>query len=313
MIYEYALEPELVASWYDRILCRFFIEQFGFGTGRVVSRYPKKWRKLVWRAFDAAFAATAGDIKRKRIEELLTRLSEPQVSRPGYVWDDAHGWLENAKMENERSPFHVILSRNILRSQPNVLYMDDILDNIGDPPETWSAPASIIVQRTAASMADAIRPMLRCAKQIVFVDPYFRANQQKYRNPLNLFFQSIRNEPPPDLLELHTAHSCNAPDWDFFKNECKTYLPALLPSGLTLIVRRLIDRDGGERQHNRYILTDIGGIQFGVGLDEGAPGSTDDVTRLDADSYRRRMEDYTGASPAFDLEDKVKIIGIRDN
>ena len=51
MIHEYALEPELVASWHDRMQFRFFIGQFGFGTGRVVSRYPKQWRELVLEEF----------------------------------------------------------------------------------------------------------------------------------------------------------------------------------------------------------------------------------------------------------------------
>ena len=105
MIQEYALEPELVASWHDPVLARFFIDQFGYGTGRVVSRYPKKWRKLVWEAFQATFGATAGDIRRKRIEELLAQLTMPVVRRPGCIWNAARGWLENAEQENARRPF----------------------------------------------------------------------------------------------------------------------------------------------------------------------------------------------------------------
>ncbi len=90
MIYECAPEPELVASWHDRLHFRFFVEQFGLGTGRVVSRYPKKWRKLVWDALPAALYAAAGEIERKRVKELLVRLTEPEVRRPGCVWNSAH-------------------------------------------------------------------------------------------------------------------------------------------------------------------------------------------------------------------------------
>jgi hypothetical protein len=46
MIREYGLEPDLVALWHERVHFRFFIEQFGFGTGRIVSRYPQKWLSL---------------------------------------------------------------------------------------------------------------------------------------------------------------------------------------------------------------------------------------------------------------------------
>ena len=45
MIHEYALEPELVASWHSLYKFHLFSGKFGFGAGRVVSRYPKKWTK----------------------------------------------------------------------------------------------------------------------------------------------------------------------------------------------------------------------------------------------------------------------------
>ena len=40
-------------------------------------------------------------------------------------------------------------------------------------------------------------------------------------------------------------------------------------------VRRLKQKQDGEKLHNRYILTDLGGVTFGTGLDEGKKGETD--------------------------------------
>ena len=111
MIHEYALEPDLVASWHDRTTFRFFVEMFGFGRGRVVSRYPKKWRTLVWEAFDRTFGATASDIERKRIETLLSQILTPEVRRPGCIWNEGQEWLSNAEREHARRPFHSILAR----------------------------------------------------------------------------------------------------------------------------------------------------------------------------------------------------------
>jgi len=306
MIHEYALEPEFVASWHDRLLGRFFIEQFGFGTGRVVSRYPKKWRKLVWDAFQAAFGAGAGEIERKRVEELLARLTAPEVRRPGCVWDDARGWLENAEWENERRPFHAILSRDNPRGRPNVVRADDVL---AGTPKAWLAPGSIVVERTAASMADGVASMLRSATRIVFVDPHFRAIRPEFNRPLSAFLQIVRAAGSQAAIELHTAERADAPPWDSFRRECEDYLPRIIPKSLTLAVRRWKNRVGGERLHNRYILTDVGGVQFGVGLDEGDPGATDDVTLLSAEAYRRRLEAYIGSARAFDLEGEVEIRG----
>ena len=71
---------------------------------------------------------------------------------------------------------------------------------------------------------------------------------------------------------------------------------------MPLFVRRWKEREGGEKLHNRYILTDIGGVQFGVGLDEGEPGTTDDIARLSVDTFRKRFEDYAGPNFAFDQD-----------
>ena len=75
MIHEYALEPEVVASWHDRDKGRFFIDQFGCGAGRIVGMYPSKtnWRKHVWAALDADFSPT--DIDRKRMREIVQKLT----------------------------------------------------------------------------------------------------------------------------------------------------------------------------------------------------------------------------------------------
>jgi hypothetical protein len=118
---------------------------------------------------------------------------------------------------------------------------------------------------------------------------------------------------PAIRIELHAGHLVDsAPDWNFFRGECENYLPHIVPTGLTLTVRRWKNRVAGERLHNRYVLTDIGGVQFGVGLDEGDPGTTDDVTRLAPDSYRRRLEEFTGPAYAFDLEGELVIVGRAD-
>ena len=124
------------------------------------------------------------------------------------------------------------------------------------------------------------------------------------------FLRIVASVAAQITIEIHTGHIADdAPDWTTFRRECEKHLPAVVPAGVELVVRRWRNRDGGDRLHNRYILTDIGGVQFGVGLDEGDPGTTDDVTLLHADAYRRRLEDYVGPVLAFDLEGEVIITG----
>jgi hypothetical protein len=51
------------------------------------------------------------------------------------------------------------------------------------------------------------------------------------------------------------------------------------------------------------VLTDLGGVSFGTGLDKSDQGmtETDDLLRLDENIYKFRWEQYASANPAFDL------------
>ena len=100
MIYEYALEPEMVSAWGRLHNQRFFLREFGLGQGRLVSRYPKKWARKVWESFGGD-----NDMDKKRLEELLVRLQETMIKRKDCVWDDAQEtWIENALLEHVRHP-----------------------------------------------------------------------------------------------------------------------------------------------------------------------------------------------------------------
>ena len=78
MIYEFALEPDLVARWHDRKEYLFFDEKFGLRTRRIVSAYPKKWKKMVWEIFEAGPAADDQNEK-MRMTELIKFLWQNAV------------------------------------------------------------------------------------------------------------------------------------------------------------------------------------------------------------------------------------------
>lgn len=72
----------------------------------------------------------------------------------------------------------------------------------------------------------------------------------------------------------------------------------------------------GERLHERYVLTDRGGLKFGVGLDCGDHGETTPVDILEEHFRRDCWNDYQRVSPSggqsvFELVDSVEIRGTR--
>ena len=193
------------------------------------------------------------------------------------------------------------------------------------PPPNWLAPLETPVLRTATSMATRLEPMLRCATRILFIDPHFSASELRFRNPLEEFLKIICDGSRKVTLEYHTMHNDQKPAWNLFLRNCQTKLPRLIPRGFTLTVRRWEERDVGEELHDRYILTNIGGVAIPRGLDEKEglderDRGTIDILRLSFETWQQRLEEYGyyNSEPifdpersAFDMEGEVCIAGTK--
>jgi len=248
-----------------------------------------------------------GDLERKRIEEALARMDQRILGRVS-DWDPALGWLSNAEAEHKRRPFHAIVARANPNRNSAVLEVDDI----DETNPLWKCRTEITVPRVARDMADAVGSLLRIGREIVFVDPYFSPDKPRYRNSLREFLCIVladRIQVQPTRIEVHTSDRLGA---DWFADECKRLLPPLIPRGLSVRFVQWRQRQSGEKLHNRYILTDIGGVSFHSGLDEGEPGETDEISLMDAEAYRFRYDQYAGGSPAFDLVGDVVVQGAKE-
>ncbi len=316
MIFEYALEPELAASWHDFKDARYFKEKFGIRRGRLVSRYPKRWKALVWQAFDSS-----DQNARKRLEGLVTVLTRNMVVRGSSFDGSRPSWLENAENEHERSPFHAILARANPRNNPAVV-LGHRLDEESEP--RWVVHQSVPAPRDAEQLAEVVAPMLRCASKAIFVDPNFKPEEQRFCRTLGAFLAAMLRGRPGPMPYVELQVDQDKYGRKHFEQHCQKKLPAIVPVGLKLYIVRWKQRCGGQPLHNRYILTDIGAVLFGHGLDESgervdrtaseakAPGnqcgSTDDIVHLSEKTYLHRWRQYASDTPAFDREELPLVI-----
>ncbi|HDS5057394.1 TPA: hypothetical protein QH133_004791, partial [Escherichia coli] len=74
---------------------------------------------------------------------------------------------------------------------------------------------------------------------------------------------------------------------------------------LSVTFKSLTSREGNERLHNRYVLSNVAGVCFMHGLDEGE--GTDDVSILSKEGYNKRWEHYT-TNNVFDLIEEREVI-----
>lgn len=299
MIYEYALEPEMVATWGTIEKFIVFFRAFGLGQGRVVSNYPRKWAKTVYTC------AHGTVMDRKRLVELLKRIKENMIERRDPIYDSDKGnWIENALLEHKRHPFFAIMARN---NHNNLSYVFCENDLAASPCPNWDIPHGIIVNRNAVEMAAAVETMLNCCRWVKFIDPYFSKAKWEYRKSFAAFFSILGSKRPVgslDSIEIHTS------DDGVSEQHLKDFCKEILPVGLTVTLFQWRVKLVGQRLHNRYILTDLGGVAFHHGLDTGDDSETDDITRLDCDQYKLHCTQYNRTTLVFEeAEAPLELIG----
>jgi len=153
--------------------------------------------------------------------------------------------------------------------------------------------------------------LLRNATAILFIDPHFNPQAQRFKRSLQAFLQIIAQRPariPVTRIEIHTGHE-TAGTRAFFATECTRHLPSIIPRGMQI---RFV-RWNQLYLHNRFILTEYGGLKFATGLDDhnGSAHRYDIVDLLEPEPYAQTWQEYQRDSSHLPLiEDDLIIEGM---
>ncbi|MBZ4414688.1 hypothetical protein K8640_41380 [Myxococcus sp. XM-1-1-1] len=300
MIHAFALEPEVVATWGRREEFRFIHDKFGLGTPRVLLELPafSKWKKAVYNAA-RALDLSQGDMK--RIEELFRLFGEHKHRRANEVYDDLLTWLANAEHEWTRSPFAGIVASQNPRNHEGVLVPDQL--DVGS--SRWACEIGASPSRTPKALALALSAMVTNCRQLHLVDPHFGPENARHRMVLEaLMGIVVDNGLTLDMVRVHCKEKSTL---EFFEQEAAK-MAARLPSGVSVEFVRWRQKAGGDKLHNRYVLTDVGGVSLGVGLDAGGAGETDDLLLLPRAQYALRWGQYVEENGSFECADRPAIV-----
>jgi len=303
MIYEFAIEPALAVAWAkDQKDFEYYYEKFGLGQPRIMSEFPKlkNWRKQFKQASQGV-----QDLELERITAFFSLLVERRIHREGYTYDGNISWLENAETEHGRYRFQAILASENPRHHAQVLASRTIASH-----PLWKVEEQNVCPRTANDLACLVSAMIVNCGAVYFIDPHFGAENARHRRPLAAFLMEMVNNrhcrSPLPCIEVHTSDKAEA---GFFKDTCMENLPGIIPAGLSVKLKRWKERTGGPRLHERYILTELGGVKVGPGLDDGKEGEEFEVMLLKRKMFEKQWNDYVEC-PAFDLaEDPIEMSG----
>jgi len=310
MIKGFAIDPDLVlylARPEQRTVAALLIDDLRPEKGRLPVRYPSNWADLA-----AAHGASPelSDLTKARLSDLLARLKLQSAVRAKPLSKADDTWLENALRENRNAPFPQILAAVNPAQRPEVIGLDTL-----DPSEEspWSTTTSQQVSKEATAIAQALVPLFEYANEIRFIDPYFDPSTSRWRASVKACLQSaraVRGATTPPAVEFHVAvKKLKNPTGSYLRHVSSGNLPQIVPAGWRLRVVGWTERVRGRKLHNRFVLTERVGVQFGSGLAEDR-GQMDDVTLLAESVRSTHWADYGRLNPAFDLAADIEVQGV---
>lgn len=277
MIYEYAISPNLCT---DYSTLRLILETFGKGQGRLFSDIPRKqWIRLARRIIKAS---DNGQVEKKRLSAAIDKLYRKAVYRRNTVPEtNSEDWLDHALIAHKNRPFQAILTDCYDGNEKCVLSSKTEFTNNS----RWKIPLDLLSERSAEKMIDAIRPMLDCARKIILIDRNFNPDKYRWRPFLLKLSLILSRRPFSPSINKIGFHVGDDIETNHLKLLCKNYIKKELPDNMQVIFF-VWPRD---ELHDRYVLTDIGGVRFGIGLDiwDGQGPEEVEISRISEETLRK--------------------------
>lgn len=295
LLREYAVEPACFGI--DFRTAAQVLNLFGCDRGRVIAGCPRAWADEARRALERWPVDQRHTAKRKKVIERLVRLASSGLFPERPTWRTERPWAEAALEEHRVRPFQAVLATEPRDADSWITVPNDL-----DPGEPcFEAGHEIRVDRTSGAMAEVLAPLLRASKIVLFVDPYFSPREERFIATLRALVGRLNG---PVRLEYHTLGYRRFGRQPLNDEQFRLALERscnFVPPGLTLSFLRWREREGGERFHARYIITNRATVRVDNGLDEGRPGETVPLTILPHREHERISRTYSESSNVFEL------------
>ena len=296
MLQEYALEPIVLDNWKD---FRFFTSIFGPDKGRMISRFPAKWKDIVYKICSESNGFR--ELELGRVQIILSEQVygfERKFVRSSRYYDSNIDWIGNAKKSNTIKPFHSIIVKN---NEINCLKADDIDEN-SDCLFVDTSP----VIRNPNEMVKRFIPFFQFSNEILFIDPYFDPSSFRYYLAFRVYFYHLfRISKTFKRIEIHAKMPRSINSYDDYINNFANNLESHIPNGREIDVYIWDTFYQEENFHPRYILTEVGGLSVDYGLDKGQDNETTDIKLLSTPTHQERYTSFQKSSSKFYLDKQI--------
>jgi len=299
MLHEFAIEPDAIAESWETF--RYIFEKFSVDQGRVISRFPKKWAGIVYENTDGRL----GWLDRQRVQEKLARGSNNIIPFGRSFIMHGDSWRNQALAAHAKDPFDGVILKEGLDDEPRVKSNKEIDEAF------FTCRREVDVRRKGSDIAEALQPLLSCSAHVMLIDRYFDPRKKWWTIPLVAIMEAAKDGSRScHEVEYHIRWKDVTNEYDAweknFEENCREYLARLIPDKVRLKIVRWDDSEAKNKIHERYVLTDIGGVSIDPGLDESSRKDTTKITILEYETWQSRRQDFLG-NGGLKLVDEVTV------
>lgn len=231
------------------------------------------------------------ELLKKMVKQNRLRLAEKAL--PTVPANDAD-WCREALASHGMSPMAGVISTAQVVADVGPDPILGRIDRLGSAPCWTSRGPSVRLTRCPADYEDQLRLIMTCANSVMLIDPHLDPSQRRYGDVLPLLLLAQGRRPAP-LIEIHrvmyvgsgrSRQFIDAVEWE--KRFRDAWSSGLSAGGLKAEIFIWDDH------HDRYLITDLMGIEMGNGYDTTA--NPNDITtwsrigRKDRDDIQREFD-----------------------
>jgi hypothetical protein len=277
MLKEFAVEPAALANPSD---CRAILDLFVMGNGAFISAFPGNWLRAVYECAQLHLADKR--LRPKELKVIVEKLAELDKrlllpSNREYLVGTDFTWTKNAIRSNQLKPFGGL----IVSPDTELDDLDEIAvpaDKVKPGHPLFEGLGQAEVRRNATDMAKAVALLVRNAKHIKFVEPNFRSGAA-FEEPVRSILANVdRSNKSPLLVELYAMDEGepNRPRNRDVQSTFEQLTSEIGAHGQVCFHEK-------SKVHNRFLLTERGGVFLGTGFDEKRIAN--DTRKTDADDW----------------------------
>jgi hypothetical protein len=168
-----------------------------------------------------------------------------------------------------------------------------------------AVPHDRAVARDAASIAGALKELLRFGSNILFIDPFFDPYSPRYKSTLRECLRIVKALNSGAVCEIHYRYHNDKPSPTDLEREAANLFRGVIPADMTVTIYCWKEKNGGADFHARYLLTEKGGIGIDAGFSAEGDHQTTDMHLMSFELSQEKIRSFARAATDYELVEPV--------